>query len=193
MKDTTAVKEKIINVTTELIEKNNGDVNAITARKIAERSGVALGTINYHFESKNNLITICVQRIIEKVIAGSNTAIKFDSDKARLTAWATYVFNFLFEHPAISKISILDDMRHYSDACNSVQTQRGFILALTSDIDVKDKPLVSFILTSAIQTAFLDGDAIKSILGYDFTKPSDRAEYIKKLVNVLFDGARKGN
>ena len=60
MKDKEKVKERIINAATELIEKSGGEVKNITARAIAERSGVALGLINYHFESKENLIAICV-------------------------------------------------------------------------------------------------------------------------------------
>ena len=68
MKDKEKVKETIINATTELIEQSGGEVKNITARAIADKSKVALGLINYHFESKENLVAICVQRIINKVL-----------------------------------------------------------------------------------------------------------------------------
>ena len=76
MKNTTNVKDNIIEVTTELIEQLEGNTKSITARMIAEKAGVGLGLINYHCGSKENLITACVQRIIGKVIAGFDVNIK---------------------------------------------------------------------------------------------------------------------
>ena len=55
MRNKEEVKEAIITAATELIEQSGGDINAITARSIDEKSGVALGFINYHFESKEIL------------------------------------------------------------------------------------------------------------------------------------------
>lgn len=187
MKDTNSVKDNIINVTTEIIQQSTGDIKNITARAIAEKAGIGLGLINYHFKSKENLITICVQRIIEKVIAGFNIEKKYDSDKERLTAWAIYVFDFLYDNNAISRISILGDLQSYTASCNSVHTQKGFMMALTKDINDKDKPFLAFILTSAMQTAFLSGSVIKDTLGYDFKKKTDRATFIERLITVLFE------
>lgn len=56
--------------TTELIEQHNGNIKVITARMIAAKADVGLGLINYHFGSKEKLITECVQRIIGGVVAG---------------------------------------------------------------------------------------------------------------------------
>lgn len=185
------VKEHIINVTTELLERYGGDTKRITARIIAEKAGIGLGLINYHFGSKDNLITICVQRIIEKVVADFKMEKDFETDKERLTAWAVYVFHFLFEHPAISKISILGDLHSYSMESNSVHTQKGFMLALKQDVADEDKAILSFILTAAMQVAFLGSGTVKELLGYDFTKTEDRSAYIEKLADVLFEGVRR--
>ena len=51
-----------------------------------------------------------------------------------------------------------------------------------------DKSMFVFILTAAMQTAFLGSETVKQLLGYDFTKTDDRAAYISKLVNILFEG-----
>lgn len=48
------VKNRIIEVTTELIEQHNGNIKDITARMIAEKSDIGLGLINYHLEVKKN-------------------------------------------------------------------------------------------------------------------------------------------
>jgi len=107
-----------------------------------------------------------------------------------LTAWAIYVFNFLFDHAAISRISILGDLQNYLESSNSVYTQKGFRKALEKDIPNEDKPLLSFILTASMQVAFLGKDTAKGLLGYDFTKQEDRAAYIETVVDILFDGGK---
>lgn len=182
------IKNRIIEVTTELIEQYNGNVKSITARMIAEKAGIGLGLINYHFGSKETLINECVQRIIRKVVAEFQMTGNYETDKERLTVCATYVFDFLFKHFAICRISILDDLQNYTEHCNSVLTQQGFLLSLKNDIADKNKSMIVFILTAAMQVAFLGNKTIKQILGYDFEKTEDRAAYIKNLVDILFKG-----
>ncbi len=188
MEQTVNVKERIIEATTELIEQNNGSIKDITARMIAAKADVGLGLINYYFGSKEKLITECVQRIIGQVVVGFHVEQEFQTDKERLAAWATYVFNFLFEHSAISRVSILGDLQNYTENCNSVLTQRGFSMSLKNSISKEDKSMLVFILTAAMQVAFLGSETVKQLLGYDFTKTDDRAAYIGKLVDILLEG-----
>ncbi len=59
------IKEKIINTTISLIERSDGLVENITVRDIAQKkSDVAIGLINYHFGSKENLIKSVFSRMI---------------------------------------------------------------------------------------------------------------------------------
>lgn len=188
MDNTVNAKNRIIEVTTELIEQHNGSVKDITSRMIAAKADVGLGLINYHFGSKENLITECVQRIIKKVVTGFQMTKQYETDKERLTACAVYVFDFLFEHSAISRVSILGDLQNYTENCNSVLTQQGFSLSLKNSISNEDKSMLVFILTAAMQAAFLGNGIIRQLLGYDFAKAGDRAAYIGKLVDILFEG-----
>ena len=194
MKDASKVKEKIIRATTELIEQSSGRIHEITSRKIAQQAGVGLGLINYHFGSKENLITICVQRIINNVVMcfsqKKDTADRSNlSDEERLADWAKQVFDFLFENHAISSISILGDMQNYHIESNSVYTQKGFLKAIQDqEMPEGDKRLLVFMLTGAMQIAFLSGDTAKELLGYDLTIKEQRDLYIEKTVNILFAG-----
>lgn len=185
-----AVKEHIIAVTTDLILQYDGDIGRITARMIAGQADIALGLINYHFGSKEKLITECVQRIVGKVVSSFQMVQTFETDKERLTAWAVSVFDFLFEHSAMAHVSTLADLQDYTARCNSVLTQRGFLFALKNDVADEDRAILAFTLLSAMQTAFLGSGTAKLLLGYDFNKPEERAAYIKKLVDILFDGAK---
>ena len=194
MKDASRVKENIIRATTELIEQSSGRIHEITSRKIAQQAGVGLGLINYHFGSKENLITICVQRIINNVVMcfsqKKDTADRSNlSDEERLADWAKQVFDFLFENHAISSISILGDMQNYQIESNSVYTQKGFMKAIQDQgMPEGDKRLLVFMLTGAMQIAFLSGNTAKELLGYDLTIKRQRDLYIDKNVNILFTG-----
>jgi AcrR family transcriptional regulator len=191
MKKSSNIKENIIEVTTELIRQSGGDINDITIRMIAEKANVGTGLINYHFQSKENLITLCVQRIIENVVMEFSPLDRhYQNDRERLTDWAIQVFDFLFENKAISRISILGDLSGYSIDSNSVKTQRGFMLAMRNVNDV-DKNMLSFVLTSVMQTAFLSANVGVELLGYDFSDRSSRNVFITRLVSVIFDGIRK--
>ncbi len=55
-------------------------------------------------------------------------------------------------------------------------------------ISNEDKTMFVFILTAAMQVTFLGSGTIKQLFGYDFTKTEDRAAYIGKLVDFLFEG-----
>ncbi len=194
MKDKDKVKETIINAATELIEQSGGEVKNITARAIADKSGVALGLINYHFESKDNLIAICVQRIINKVLMGfapdkkDYTEPDGLTDKQRLISFARQTFDFLFDNYAIIKISILSDFRDYQPVCNSVYTQMGFRFALRGNIPENKKQLIAFSLTSTMQTAFLSGENSKQITGYNLFDKTERDMFVSDTVSMLMEG-----
>lgn len=197
MRNKKEVKETIINAATELIEQSDGDINSITARAIAEKSGVALGLINYHFESKESLISICVQRIINKVLMrfspdkedySENDGL---TDKERLISFAQQTFDFLYENYAIVKISILSDFKNYQPRSNSALTQLGFRLAIRSNIPENKKRLIAFSLASVMQTAFLLGENSKEMTGYNLAEKSERDLFISDTVTMLLEDANE--
>ncbi len=188
MKNQINGKEHIIKVTTELIQQSSGNIADITTREIAHQANVGIGLINYHFQSKDNLITICVQRIIRQVVQSFSPMEKeYSGDQERLTDWAIRVFDFLFENPAISRLSILGDMYDYTLDSNSVRTQKGFLFAL-KDVKESDKKMLSFLLTSVMQIAFLSNKTSKELIGFDLNERTERHAFITKLVAVLFVG-----
>lgn len=195
MRNKEDVKEAIIDATTKLIQESNGDVDSITARAIAEKSEVALGLINYHFGSKDNLIAVCAQRIINKVLMNFAPD-KIDytkddglSDKERLTAFAQQTYDFLFANYAMIKISILSDFKDYQPKSNAAYTQLGFRFALRGDIPERQKQHIAFSLTSILQAAFLTGENSKLLTGYDLTQKPERDRFVSDTVSMLMESA----
>lgn len=188
-KDVKAVKETIIKAASELIEENKGDMAKVTARAIAAKSGVALGLINYHFKSKDNLIEICVQRIVNKILFcfySDNDLSDDISDRQRLINRGQRVFDFFFDNKSMTKIFILSDLKNYRPKSNTAAVQSGFKMAIRSAAaDNKKKRILGFMLTSAIETAFLTGDKSVDILGYNLDIKEERDKLVEEMVDSL--------
>ena len=186
-------KEELIAITTTLIKENNGDVDKVTIRDIASRSGVSVGLINYHFGDKDKLIAECVQRIISNIVNTFKPTMdvdeslsKFEKGKMRLIKTAQRVFGFFFEQPSISRVSILDDYRNYSNESSSYFSFRGFSAVIGDAIeDQEEKERISFLLTTSMQVAFLRSLTDTKLLNFDLSKVEDRNRYIEYLVNKL--------
>ena len=185
------MKKAIIEATIGIIEESDGDINNITARKIAQRSGVALGLINYHFGSKENLIAECCKQIINDLLLGmapgkvDYTADDGLTDRERLISFASQTFDYIYSHASMVKISILSDYKEYKPDGNSAFTQKGFQLALRGDLPEKRKKFIAFSLASVMQCAFLAGDHSKEIIGFDLKTKKQRDLFIRDTVNML--------
>lgn len=188
-KEVKAVKETIIKAASELIEENKGDMTKVTARAIAAKSGVALGLINYHFKSKDNLIEICVQRIVNKILFcfySDNDLSDDISDRQRLINRGQRVFDFFFDNKSMTKIFILSDLKNYRPKSNTAAVQSGFKMAIrSSSADNKKKRILGFMLTSAIETAFLTGEKSVDILGYNLEIKEERDKLVEEMVDAL--------
>ena len=187
------IKELLIDRTIELIKESEGKPERITARAIAQRSGVALGLINYHFGSKDNLLAECCNKIINELLSSMKPGlIKSEddglTDRERLILYAKQTFEYLFANRAIVKMSILSDFRSYGEDTNSALTQKGFQMAIKGDIPGKSKRLIAFSLASSMQTAFLAADESKKITGYDLSTKKGRGSFIEDTVNMLMGG-----
>lgn len=184
------IKESIIKTTTELIEQNGGNLSAVTSRAIAEKSGIALGLINYHFKSKDKLIEVCVQRIANKILfcfysddePGEGT-----TEQEKVLHRAQRVFDFFFDNKAIARTFILSDMKEYRIKSNTGAVQSGLKLAMTSTSGEK-KRLLAFILTSVMETAFLTEDKSYEVLGYHLNNKLERDLFLLETVEMIYSG-----
>ena len=186
-------KEELIEITTNLINENHGDVDKVTIRDITQRSGVSVGLINYHFGNKDNLISICVDRIISHVVQSFKPNLEigkdidpFEAGKLRLINASSQVFDFFFKYPSISRISIISDHTYLTNETNTYFSIEGFSNIIGNAIEDKNKKaLISFTLASSMQVTFLKALEDNIFLDYDFSKQEDRHRYIKDLVNQL--------
>lgn len=119
--------------TINLIKKYQGNLEKVTIREIASLGNWSVGLINYHFKNKENLIKICVNKIIEGVVFNYSPDMSNDDNKTAIEN-ATFqlkkagkeIFEFFFKNKKIVKVSILGDYNEYRDSTNSFFSVCGF-------------------------------------------------------------------
>ena len=178
------MKEKIIDVTMDLIKEKKGNTNLITIRESAKRVEVGVGLINYHFQSKENLVDICVQKIINGVIAQSKPNMENLSPMEKLKCSVKIPIDFLMSNPDISKISILGDLAQGQQADNTFQTlARYYHYAKEVDFS-EDNYFKTVFLIHGLQGIFLRWELYKD--KFDFSNKEERDNLIDALVEKIF-------
>ncbi|MBU5671544.1 TetR/AcrR family transcriptional regulator [Paenibacillus brevis] len=180
-------KKAIVDATIELIQESGGNTEELTIRTIAERSNVGIGLINYHFQTKENLIEASVQQIIGGVISRFKPDMdgKLNSVE-QLKTVVKSVADFLAGNPSVSRISILGDLKTPKTFDNTMQTAKGFGLSLKDmNIPDKDKTLLMFMLTSVLQAVFLRRELSEELFGYHFDDKVQRDRFIDVIMNHM--------
>ena len=190
MKKVDGAKEKIIEAAVGLINESEGDAADINTRAIAERAGVGVGLINYHFQTKENLLEICVERIIGEVIAAFNPPYPPAAPPlTRAKSTAKLVFDFLVDHPAVSRISILSDLKNPQPMDNTMRSAMGIQYIMGGlDLPERERSILAFALVSAMQALFLRREQSGALFGYDINRKEQRDGVLDLLVENLLGG-----
>lgn len=178
------IKEKIISVTISLIKETNGSTDKITIREIAKRAGVGVGLVNYHFQSKKNLVDICVRQIINEVIAQSKPDMKDLPPLEKLKRSVKIPVDFIMDNPEISKISILNDLCEGQKDDNTFQTLARYNFYASNLRLDEDTFFKSVFLIHGLQGVFLRRELYND--KFDFSDKEQRDVLIDGLVEKLF-------
>lgn len=185
-----AAQEKIIKVTTQLI-KEYGDINKITIRDIANKAEVGIGLINYHFQTKENLIELCILKIISKFLEGIEEMYHNleMSPIDKLKHMYKAKCDFVVSYPGISKISILLDLNSSGLNGNTDQAAKANFQVLKEIYGDRKTDSELFIilhtLMSSFQFAFLRSDVFKAQTGIDFYDKEQRERFINLLIDTV--------
>lgn len=186
-------KERIIQAAIDLIHEKGEHMDDITVREICKRANVGLGLVNYHFENKDKLIELCVERIVNRII-DNFSSIREKTDKLTAFEKLDYLGNmtltFLFEHYAVSKTSILADMRMPKEDDNTHRTYLAYlplVSACRPDWDKETLERKTFYLIAAMQQSFLRYKIIMQLYGIDLTVPEERKAFHKAILHDILE------
>ena len=179
-------KERILQTTMAMINEVE-DVETITMRQIAERAQVGIGSINYHYQSKDNLLNEAVGRLMGD--QASRWYAPYDKDEIdpvnRLKMLLIDTANVAFRHEKLSRIAV-------SHALLEGQMEPAqLILPILRDIyggskDEDELRLIAFQLITSTQVMFLRAPAFRLYSGIDIYEEKQRNRSIEIIVeNVM--------
>lgn len=186
-------KEAIIQATTDLIQEKGEQIGEITVREICRKAEVGLGLVNYHFGNKDTLIELCVERMVNGIVESfhdlqeNTTGL---SPVEKLEYLGNMTLTFLFDHAAVSRISILSDMRAPGENNNTHRTYCAYlplVAACRPDWDSATVERRTFCLIAAMQQAFLRHRDIRQSLGIDLTDPQERKVFHSQILRDLLE------
>ena len=184
-------KEAIIQAAIALINEKGERINDITVREICRKANVGLGLVNYHFGNKDKLIEICVERMVNGIVDNFH-AIREKTEGLtpfeKLDYLGNMTLSFLFEHYAVSKISIVADMSTPKEDDNTHRTYLAYLPLISACRPEWDKEMVerkTFCLISVMQHAFLRREEILQIEGIDLTKAEERRVFHTRMLHDI--------
>jgi AcrR family transcriptional regulator len=186
-------KQEIMEATIRLIEEKGSTIAGITVRDICARAGVGISQINYHFQTKDNLIAQCVQKLIGSIIGtfgGIASALPPMSAMERLKTMLLANCRFIYTRENISRISILTDHQSPHADDNTAQTIDVY-LPLVADVcrerGISDDPrMLTTLIVHAVQTLFLRDEVIKKEVQIDLRSEAAREKLIGGWLDRIF-------
>jgi AcrR family transcriptional regulator len=162
----------------------------ITVKDITEKAEVGNGMVNYHFQSKDNLIRLAVKKVMNCATKLLGEKIKSEENKPpieRLTIILKEVVNFIAKNSEISKIAILDDLENNKETAHLLSSEESYNKCLKDMYgdDMNKLWIKNYLIAGYINYIFLKAEKIKNETGFDFYSKEDREKAIENLVQEL--------
>lgn len=163
----------------------------VTVRDIAQQAGVAIGAINYHFQTKENLFNQAVASIMDESAAGWQQEIQHPHVDA-----VTRLRRLLKERArAAYRYRKLAAIATEFELLNGSMDDQHLVLPLLRRIFGSRKTelelrLVAFQLMVTFQVAFLRTEGFKRYAGVDLAAESQREVMIDMLIDQIVGASR---
>ena len=182
-------KERLIEVTIKMICQGKKP-SEITVKDITESAELGNGMVNYHFQSKDNLIRLAVKKVmtcVTKLLSEKIKAKEEEPPVKRLTIILKEVVNFIADNSEISKIAILDDLENNQGTAHLLSSEESYNKCI-KDIygdNMGTLSIKNYLIAGYINYIFLKAEKIKNETGFDFYNKEDREKAIETLVEEL--------
>ncbi len=187
------IKNEIMEATIKLIEEKGSNPDEITISDICSRVSIGVGLINYHFQTKDNLIRQCVRRIISHAtLITDDEREKLDNvePKEKLRILLKLNCDYLVRNENISRISIQTDMMNDDLQDNTRETVDAYLplvyKAYGDEFSEEEIKRRMYYLILTVQNAFLRTGLLKDQTGVDFQNPQHRSELVDNLMDCYF-------
>lgn len=178
-------KDKILTTTMEMLHEVT-DIDKITVRQIAERANVGVGLINYHFKSKDILLSTAIGEIMVKmansfISSGQN----MNPDPVqRLKTMLKELFNFASAYEKLLQFSLRQSL------LNGDMKTPLFLIPVLKDIFGNQKDeiqlrIIALQIILPLQATSISPSALYLYSGIDLYNEAQRDTFIDALVNNI--------
>jgi AcrR family transcriptional regulator len=178
-------RQKLIQTAIELL-REGGDPEHITVRQIAERAGVGIGLINYHFQTKDNLLN---QAVNELIVQTADQAIDTSEDAniepaARLRKLIKNTSNLEVKFASLSRLSLQYEILHggLGAETTALPILREIFKGRKDELAVR---IIAMTLIAPMQIAFINPDAFRSYSGIDVFDDKQRNGMIDWMIDMI--------
>lgn len=178
-------RERIIQAATEILNEVS-EIEKITVRQIAERANVGVGSINYHFNSKDNLLSMAVGDVLAKMAMG------FLEDKQDLTLNPVQKLKGMLKalcNVATANNNLTQFMLTQGILNGDMHTPL-YLTPILKEIFVEEKEeiklrVIALQILHPIQIAGIAPAAFRMYSGIDLYDTEDRNKFIDMLIDNL--------
>lgn len=184
-------KQRLIDETIKMICEGKKP-SEITVSDITKKAEVGNGMVNYHFQSKDNLIRIAVKKVMSCATNLLSEKMKIKESlpvKERLALILKECMDFIAENSEIAKIAILDNLENDEGESYLLSKEELYINCLKEIYKEDDHKAWSknYLIVSYLNYIFLKAENVKKEIGFDFYNKIERDNFIEKLVNDLIN------
>ncbi len=184
-------KQKIIAATLELM-REAGNIDEVSVRKIVQKAGIkGVGIINYHFGTKDKLISDAVRYDTNKIIDQWDTIYETMKmppiDKLKIMLKGTG--DLIDSNPLFGRISMIHDYLNPAVDDNTSRSIEKYMMIFREIYGDKKSEeeiwIIAHTILSGSQLAFIRSDVVSKVLGTDFYNKKQRDEFLEKLIDNL--------
>jgi AcrR family transcriptional regulator len=185
-------KQRIVDATMKLICLGRKP-SEITVADITEEAGVGNGMVNYHFQSKDNLMRTAVKQKAahaKKVLPEIMTPYMDQPAEERLIILLKEMTGFFAENTEVSKIAILDNLENDDGSFHLLSDVAIFNDCLDELCGGAGphKWIKNYSIAGFLNFIFLKAPLIKAETGFDFYSKAERDWVVEHFVRDLFHG-----
>lgn len=178
-------KARILEATQRLLEGT--DPEKITIREIAAEARIGIGLINYHFQSRDNLIREAVgMRLTTMAEIMENLEGDAGNPAEYLKRMLTALSDIAMKNPKLTKVSVEYEMLkgNYRICLYLLPALKAATRGERSETELR---LIAFQIIVALQNVYLRQDAFHFLTGIDIEKKDERDQLIHSIVDNLIN------
>lgn len=183
----TDARNSIIKAAMDLLSEGK-DVEKITVRQVAERANVGVGLINYHFNSKNNLLSVAVAAFMAEMVTDLG-APRDDDDSnpvVKMKNMLQKLYGFAAQHENLIQFTITQNLLN-----GEMQTPL-FIVPVLKEIfgvekDEMQLRIIALQILLPIQVTSINPGAFLLYSGIDLHNEKQRNQFIDTLVDNVYE------